>query len=61
MTVEELSTIVMGELGWINFVSIFTVVILIAAVILLIYRINNLEEQLCVMEAKIRQIQRTLK
>lgn len=61
MTVEELATVVMGELGYINFELIILIVALIATVIFMVRKLNSLNEQLYSIRQELRYIQRHLK
>lgn len=61
MTVEELATVVTGELGYINFELAMLIVALIAIVIFMARKLNSLNEQLYKVKQELRYIQRHLK
>ena len=61
MTIEELSTVVMGELSYINFGLVILAVVLIATVIFMVWKFNELNKRIAKLESESRRIQRKLK
>lgn len=43
MSVEEMFTIIMGELGWLSYVHVITVVIFAIAIVYLAYKLHHIE------------------
>lgn len=61
MTIEELSTIVMGELSYVNFGLVILTLVLVATVIFMVWKFNRLNERIAKLESESRRIQRKLK
>lgn len=55
LTVDELATVVVNELSWINFMSIVTIVIMTIAIVYLVHRCNQLDAHVMVIERELKR------